>query len=196
MNAVTLRARITRPYWQRRLAHLGRGAIVHKPVWVYGPHLMSIGDDTLILHGASLSVESFAWDRTEPVLRIGARVGIRPYCTISAAESVVIDDDVIIGAFTGIVDSDHTFALGRPNVMHNPVVTSPVRIGRGTWIAERVSILRGTSIGRCCIIGANSVVRGSIPDFSIAVGAPARVVGTVDGVDGDAEAFTPSLWKG
>lgn len=196
MNAVTLRARITRPYWERRLGHLGRAAIVHKPVWVYGPQLMWIGEETTIFHGASLAVESFAWDSSEPVLRIGSRVGIRPYCTISAAESVVIDDDVIIGAFTGIIDSDHTFAMGRPNVMHNPVVTSPVHIGRGTWIAERVSVLRGATIGRCCIIGANSVVRGSIPDFSVAVGAPARVVGEVEGVDARAQALDSTLWRG
>ena len=39
-------------------------------------------------------------------------------------------------------------------------------------------MLRGADIGRCCIIGANSVVRGEIPDYSIAVGAPARVVGS------------------
>ncbi len=78
--------------------------------------------------------------------------------------------------------------------MHNPVVTSPVQIGRGTWIAERVSVLRGATIGRCCIIGANSVVRGSIPDFSIAVGAPARVVGKVEGVDARAQALDSPLW--
>jgi acetyltransferase-like isoleucine patch superfamily enzyme len=127
------------------------------------------------------------------VLRIGDRVGLRPYCTISAAESVVIEDDVIIGAFTGIVDSDHTFSLGRPNVMHNPVETSPVRIGRGTWIGERVAVLRGADVGACCVIGANSVVRGTIPDFSIAVGAPARVVGTVEGVDARAAAFASTV---
>jgi acetyltransferase-like isoleucine patch superfamily enzyme len=52
--------------------------------------------------------------------------------------------------------------------MRGPLATSPIRIGRGTWIGER------------CIIGANSVVRGRIPDNSIAVGAPARVVGTTE----------------
>lgn len=192
-EAVALRARVTRPYWRRRLGHLGTGAIVHKPAWVYGPHLMYVGDHSLILHGASLSVESFAWHSHDPVLRIGRRVGVRPYCTISASESVVIEDDVIIGAFTGIVDSDHTFALGNPNVMHNPVVTGPVRIGRGTWIAERVAVLRGATIGCCCVIGANSVVKGTIPDYSIAVGAPARVVGKVTGVDGRAEAFASTV---
>jgi acetyltransferase-like isoleucine patch superfamily enzyme len=62
--------------------------------------------------------------------------------------------------------------------MHNPLVSTPVRIGEGTWIGERVAVLRGADIGRCCMIGANSVVRGEIPDYSIAVGAPARVVGS------------------
>jgi acetyltransferase-like isoleucine patch superfamily enzyme len=196
MKRVALRARITRPYWQRRMHHLGERAIIHRPVFVYGCHLMSIGADSLILHGASISVESPAWDRPAPVLEIGDRVGIRPHCTISAAESVIIEDDVIIGSFTGIVDSDHTFALGRPNVMHNPVESAPIRIGRGTWLAERVAVLRGSDIGRCCIVGANSVVRGQIPDYSIAVGAPARVVGRVEGVDAGAPPFANSLWAG
>jgi acetyltransferase-like isoleucine patch superfamily enzyme len=128
------------------------------------------------------------------VLRIGDRVGIGSYCQISAAESIVIEDDVIIAALCSVIDSDHTFALGRPNVMHNPIETAPVRIGRGTWLAERVAVLKGSNIGRCCIIGANSVVRGDVPDYSIAAGAPARVVGAVEGVDADAPAFARSLF--
>ncbi len=62
--------------------------------------------------------------------------------------------------------------------MHNPSVSEPVSIGQGTWIGERATVLKGSSIGRHCAIGANSVVRGHIPDFSVAVGSPARVVGT------------------
>jgi acetyltransferase-like isoleucine patch superfamily enzyme len=113
---------------------------------------------------------------------------------ISASESIEIEDDVIIGAFSSVIDSDHTFANGEPNVMHNPVVTAPVRIGRGTWLAERVAVLRGSDIGECCIIGANSVVRGTIPPYSVAVGSPARVVDTVQGVDATAKATHRSLW--
>ncbi len=101
---------------------------------------------------------------------------------------------MIIGAYTSVIDSDHTFAQGRPNVMHNSLVTAPITIGRGTWLAERVAVLRGSVIGRCCIVGANSVVRGELPDYSIAAGAPARVVGHVDGVDGEAPPFAPRLW--
>jgi acetyltransferase-like isoleucine patch superfamily enzyme len=39
-----------------------------------------------------------------------------------------------------------------------------------------VTILRGTIIGRGCVLGAHAVVKGDIPDYSIAVGSPARVV--------------------
>jgi acetyltransferase-like isoleucine patch superfamily enzyme len=77
-----------------------------------------------------------------------------------------------------VIDSNHTWTTGHPSVLYNPIETAPVRIGEGTWVADRAAILAGADIGRQCIIGANSVVRDTIPDFSVAVGSPARVVGT------------------
>lgn len=194
MRRVALRGRLLRPYWKRRFYAFGADAIIHRPGSILGPWQISIGRDTLILAGCYLSVETFAWHLPAPVLRIGDRVGIRPYCMISASESIVIEDDVIIGAFSSVIDSDHTFAEGRCNVMHNSVATAPIRIGRGSWLAERVAVLRGSSIGRCCIVGANSVVSGELPDYSIAVGAPARVVGEVTGVDAAAPPFSQRLF--
>jgi acetyltransferase-like isoleucine patch superfamily enzyme len=120
-----------------------------------------------------------AWGRGGPVIEIGDGVGIRPYCTISAADSVVIGEGVVISAFTTIVDSDHVHTPDQANIVYGgALATSPISIGKGTWIGERVSILRGSKIGEHCTIGSNSVVRGEIPDFSVAVGAPARVVGS------------------
>lgn len=183
-----------RPYWTRRFHAFGEGTIVHRPGSILGAWQIRIGSHSLLLGGCHLAVEQHAWSLPAPVLSIGDRVGVRPYCMISASESIVIEDDVIIGAFTSVIDSDHTFREGRPNVMHNSVETAPIRIGRGTWLAERVAVLRGSSIGRCCIVGANSVVRGELPDYSIAAGAPARVIGRVEGVDGAAPAFSQRLW--
>jgi acetyltransferase-like isoleucine patch superfamily enzyme len=79
--------------------------------------------------------------------------------------------------------------------MHNSLDTTPIRIGRGTWVAERVSVLRGADIGECCIIGANSVVRGQIPPYSIAVGSPARVVGEVEGVEASTPPPVQGVWQ-
>ena len=56
------------------------------------------------------------------------------------------------------------------------ILKGPVRIGPDTWIATKVTILRNTTIGRGCVLGSHAVVKGDIPDYSIAVGAPAKVV--------------------
>ncbi|MBV9353174.1 MAG: acetyltransferase, partial [Mycobacterium sp.] len=56
------------------------------------------------------------------------------------------------------------------------IIKSPVRIGPDTWIAAKVAMLRGTTIGRGCVLGSHAVVKGEVPDYSIAVGAPAKVV--------------------
>ena len=150
---------------------------------------MSIGDDVWIAQGAWLEIGSPAWGRGEPVMRLGNGVVLRHHVTISAAESVVIEDDVLIAAWTSIYDSDHTLGA-RGNPIWHPQRTAPVRIGRGSWLGERVAVLRGADIGRHCIIGANSVVKGTIPDCSIAVGAPARVVGTTHDMVGERETET------
>jgi acetyltransferase-like isoleucine patch superfamily enzyme len=100
---------------------------------------------------------------------------------ISASNSITIEENVLLAAFCTIVDSDHRITELDQNPVWNPVTTAPVRVGAGTWLGERVTVLRGSNIGRKCIIGAHSVVRGEIPDFSVAVGAPARVVGSTSG---------------
>ena len=194
MRRVELEARAMRPWRRLRFHEFGEGAILHRPLWVYGPQQIAIGANALILHGCWLSVETPAWGKPPPVLRIGDRVGIRPHCSLSAADGIVLEDDVVLSAYSTVIDSDHTFRHGNPNVMHNPLDPAPVRVGRGTWIGERAAILKGAQIGECCIIGANSVVRDAIPPYSVAVGAPARVVGEVEGVDGRAEPVRAKLY--
>jgi acetyltransferase-like isoleucine patch superfamily enzyme len=179
-----VRGRLTAPYWRRRMHRFGDGSILYRPNWVFRPEQMSIGDNVWISQGAWLEIGEPAWGRGEPVLRIGDGVVLRHHVTISAAESVVIEDDVLIAAWTSIYDSDHTLGP-RGNAIWYPQRLAPVRIGRGSWLGERVAVLRGADIGCHCIIGANSVVKGTIPDRSIAVGAPARVVGSTDDMVGD-----------
>ena len=51
----------------------------------------------------------------------------------------------------------------------------PISIGENTWIGENVCVI-GSSIGKHCVIGSNSVVLSNIPDYSVAVGSPAKVI--------------------
>ena len=132
----------------------------------------------MVLRGSWLAVERAAWDKPAPVLDIGDDVAIRNGCTISATESILIEDHVGMGAYVTVIDSRHTWSSGHPNPMFSPVETAPVRIGSGTWLADRATVAAGTEIGEQCAIGPNTTVSGKIPDFSVVLGNPGRVVGT------------------
>jgi lipopolysaccharide O-acetyltransferase len=178
MKRVALRARVMRTARVRQFHSFGPDAIVHRPSWIYGAHKIAIGRGSFTLTGCWLAVERPAWGAEGPVLELGEYVGIRSFCTFSAARSIVLEDYVVAGSCVTVIDSNHTWAAGAPSVLYNPLETAPVRVGRGTWLADHSVVLSGSDIGEQCVIGANSVVTGTIPDYSIAVGAPAKVVGS------------------
>jgi len=53
-----------------------------------------------------------------------------------------------------------------------------VTIGDGAWIGAGAKILDGVTVGEGAVIGAGAVVRDPVPASAIAVGIPARIVGT------------------
>lgn len=53
----------------------------------------------------------------------------------------------------------------------------PIIVGKNSFIGARVTLLPGTEIGENCIIGAGSVVKGKIPNNSIVIGNPAKIIG-------------------
>jgi lipopolysaccharide O-acetyltransferase len=114
-------------------------------------------------------------------LRIGDATQIGPYVHIGSAKFVQIGCRCGIGSFSWITDHDHDFSdMTAPVASHSRVVISPTVIEDGVYIGERVAVLRGVRIGRGSVIGTNSVVTHDIPPYSIAVGAPARVIRTFD----------------
>ena len=178
IRRVYWRGRAMRALRERQFQQFGQHSFVDRPAWLYGTKHISIGDSVFILEGAWLAVERMAWERTDPVMTLGNGVAARVGCTISAAESVVIEDNVGMAAYVTVIDSKHTWDGGHPNVLNNPIDTSPIHIGPSTFLSDRVTVAAGADIGEHCAIGANSVVSGKIPDFSIVVGNPGRVVGS------------------
>ena len=116
-----------------------------------------------------------------PRIVIGRRARITKFVHIAATHFVEIGDDVLIGSKVIITDHNH----GQYSLAHSSPHLAPqlrlldhdrkVVIGRNVWLGEGVVVAPGASIGEGSVIGANSVVLGSIPPFTIAVGAPAKV---------------------
>ena len=79
----------------------------------------------------------------------------------------------------GVYISDHSHRYddtSRPILEQGIERIEPVEIGDGAWLGENVVICPGVRVGRGAVVGANAVVTEDVPDFSLAVGAPARVV--------------------
>jgi acetyltransferase-like isoleucine patch superfamily enzyme len=96
--------------------------------------------------------------------------------TVNCYLDVEIGAATLIADWVYIADFDHaTGDIDRP-IKDQGILKSPIRIGPDCWLGVKVSVLRGTRVGRGCVLGAHAVVRGDLPDYAVAVGAPARVV--------------------
>lgn len=112
----------------------------------------------------------------EGTLTIGDKVVMGRDNTINVYLDVSIEPEVLISDWVYVCDFDHRSNDLSTAIRSQGIVKSPVRIGRGTWVGVKASILRGADIGEHSIIGAHAVVRGPIPAYSVAAGVPARVV--------------------
>jgi acetyltransferase-like isoleucine patch superfamily enzyme len=113
---------------------------------------------------------------TDPVVRIGDRCLIGKGTGIVGHLAIDIGNDVWTGHHVYITDQNHGYEdITRP-ISQQTMPEQPVTIGDGSWIGFGAVVLPGARIGRHVTIGANSVVVGEVPDYSVAVGAPARVI--------------------
>jgi acetyltransferase-like isoleucine patch superfamily enzyme len=107
---------------------------------------------------------------------LGERVLINYGCSILGAGGVSVGNDVLISPGVVLTSFQHGFKdLSRPIVGQEPTL-KPVVVGDDVYIGANAVILPGVTIGRGAVIGANAVVNSDIPENSVAVGAPAKVV--------------------
>lgn len=109
-------------------------------------------------------------------LDIGDDVTLTHGAFISVAQSVTVGSDTLIGEYSSIRDANHEIALTGVPIRSQPMRAKPVRIGTDVWIGRGCAILAGSDIGDGSVVGANSVVRGQLPQNVIAAGTPAKVL--------------------
>jgi acetyltransferase-like isoleucine patch superfamily enzyme len=110
---------------------------------------------------------------------IGADTHIQPRCYVSAYKgSLTIGSHVQIAANCAFYAHNHGIAVGQL-IRRQPVQTKGgIVIGDDVWLGVGVIVLDGVRIGNGVVIGAGAVVTRDVPDNTIAVGMPARVVGS------------------
>lgn len=107
-------------------------------------------------------------------INIADDVFIGDGCIVVSRSSISIGAGTQIAEYVVIRDQDHDVQC-RP-FAQQLFESTPIVIGPDCWIGAKSTILRGSHVGEGAVIGAHSVVRGEIPPYCLAVGAPARVV--------------------
>jgi len=130
-----------------------------------------VGDECVLGDSVFLSATDSA------SILIGSRCSINTGCHVVSTVRIEIGDESAFGEYVTIRDQNHDFDDVDRAVRAQGYKSAPIKIGRDVWVGRGVFIGPGVEIGDKCVIGANSVVLQSIPAYSIAVGAPARVVG-------------------
>ncbi|NJM73600.1 MAG: acyltransferase [Scytonema sp. RU_4_4] len=101
---------------------------------------------------------------------------IGPYVCIAGPGDIKIGKACLIAPHSGIFANNHIFADPTRRIGDQGVTRKGIVIKDDCWLGHNVTVLDGVTIGKGSIIGAGSVVSKDIPPYSIAVGAPARVI--------------------
>ena len=165
------------------LRKLGKGCQLRLGARFIGGKYISLDDNVILGTGAVFAVYPSFGGQDNPVktdpnggIIFGKRVSVNRNLTVYCASRVEVEDDVLMGSGILITDNDHGTDPTAPDYRRQPLLTKPVKIGRGCWIGERAIILSGVEIGEHSIVAAGAIVKGSIPPYSIAAGVPARVI--------------------
>jgi acetyltransferase-like isoleucine patch superfamily enzyme len=159
-------------------AHFGRNTVLSYPFRVSGEKRISIGDRVFVGPGSWL--QSLGGENSVAI-SIGNGTSIAGACVISAASNIVLEEQVLLARNVYISDHIHRYTqTGVPILAQGLDKIMPVLIKRGAWLGQNVVVCPGVTIGEGSVIGANSVVTRDIPDFTVAAGAPARVLKTIE----------------
>jgi acetyltransferase-like isoleucine patch superfamily enzyme len=157
---------------------IGSQTTLSSPLYTHHPEYIKIGHRVFI--GPSCRIEAHPANPKEskrnPILTIGNGVTLGHRVLLSSRHSLVIEDNVLIAGGCYVSDNNHAIDPEGPRYLEQPLTFAPTKIGQGAWLGHNVCVLAGAHIGERSVIGAGSVVRGIIPPYCIAVGAPARVV--------------------
>lgn len=144
-----------------------------------------IKQDGFLFLGDNCWIEAVASYREQlftPSLRFGKHVMLSNNVHISCMDSIVIDDNSLIGSNVYIGDHSHgSLSTGKIDISVPPYQrplddSMPIYIGRNTWIGDGAVILAGSYICDGCVVGANAVVKGEFRAPCVIAGVPAKAV--------------------
>ena len=162
-----------------RLGEFHKGCFIEKPLKINGLNNIYMKKGSYIYKNAYIIARPLTGERRCELI-IGENSYLNIGSHVVSTKSVVIGNNVSVAPYVFISDNTHDYSDILTPVEFSPIKQlRTVRIGDDSWIGRGVAIL-GCSIGKHCVIGANSVVNKDIPDYCIVGGVPARIIKRYD----------------
>ncbi len=180
--------------YPRLLGACGRNVVFGQNVVLRHPHKIRIGDDVVVDDNCLLDAKG---DANEGItigrgvflgrntilsckngdieLGEGANLGFN--CEVFSGSRVTIGANALFAAYCYVIGGDHDRSDMSLPVSQQRRTSKGVSVGAGVWMGAGAKVMDGVAVGADAIIGAGAVVRDDVPERSVAVGIPARVVG-------------------
>lgn len=162
-----LRAILYRPFFGK----IGFPSYIGNPVIIMGSKNIFIEKYVRVFPGIRMETHG-----KNGVIRIQNDVSIGQNVHITSSSNLVIGKSTTILANVFITNIDHDYQEIGVHILKQKYIIKETSIGENCYIGIGVCIQAGTILGNQCIVGANSVVRGFFPDYSVIVGSPAKIV--------------------
>jgi acetyltransferase-like isoleucine patch superfamily enzyme len=155
---------------------LGHGTYLDEGVYIHAcPGGVSIGDGTLVMHGAVLHVYNFR-QLPHAGIHIGRDALISEYTVIRGQGGVTIGDRVYTSPMTQIVAVNHVFDDPDRPFIEQGISAQGIVIEDDVWLGASAVVTDGVRIGRGAVVAAGAVVTSDVPPHSVVAGVPARVI--------------------
>lgn len=161
---------------------VGSGSRVEWPSKISGGQYMTLGEHVFIAwNGWLFGNDHYGNQKFMPEILIEDGTYIGNACHIVACNRIRIGKSVLIADRCYLSDNLHDYRDVSRSIWDNKLlVPGQINIGDHSWIGENVCIYGDVTVSKHCVVGDNSVLTKDIPDYSVAVGVPARVVKRYD----------------
>ena len=157
------------------LGHLGLLSYMGKPLYINKLSKIFIGSRVRIYPNSRME----AIGKSSSIV-FEDNISVGQCLHIVSSGSLVIKKNTTISANVLITNLDHEYEEIDVHIMRQKGKENKTEIGENCFLGYGAVIQAGTVLGRQCVVGANSVVRGKFRDYSVIVGSPARVIKRYD----------------
>jgi len=178
---------------KKMLYLLGKNVYIHPTVAFNIPNKIRISDDCKLYQGVILNARSsheigiqlgkgvkiheYSYvDSYGGNVHLDDYVGIGHHCIIGGHGGLTVGKYTMISGLTYIVPANHNYDRRNVPYLHQGETCKGIKIGNNVWIGAGCTILDGVSIGDNAVIGAGAIVSKDIPENTLALGVPAKVI--------------------